>query len=132
MERKKRPKKISHEKSKKYPADTGFSRNQEIIGLRKSNQRSKKEGGIMEEELDIHRFRVGNYLPRPIKSIAVESVYSNKIAVGREDGQIEVHYFIFSSVVYCCFRFLILLRIFPCKPEYQDLLTLSYSRLSGH
>jgi hypothetical protein len=44
----------------------------------------------MEDDLSVHRFRVGSYLPRPIKSIAVESIYSNKTAVGREDGQIEV------------------------------------------
>lgn len=40
--------------------------------------------------LKIHRFRFGDYDITPIKSIAVEKFSLNKIAVGREDGEIEV------------------------------------------
>jgi hypothetical protein len=41
-------------------------------------------------EFTVHRLRFGNWLPSAIKSIAVDRKYSNKVAVGREDGEIEV------------------------------------------
>lgn len=40
--------------------------------------------------MEVHRLRIGNYLPKAIKSIAVDHIYSQKIAIGREDGDIEV------------------------------------------
>jgi hypothetical protein len=40
-------------------------------------------------EYTVHRLRIGDWVPAPIKSIAADP-YSNKVAVGREDGDIEI------------------------------------------
>jgi hypothetical protein len=40
--------------------------------------------------LKVHRLRFGDWEISPVKSIAVEKFSLNKIAVGREDGDIEV------------------------------------------
>jgi hypothetical protein len=37
----------------------------------------------------VHRLRIGDWVPVPVKSIASD-LFSNKVAVGREDGEIEV------------------------------------------
>ena len=40
-------------------------------------------------ELTAHRLRFGDWKPTPIKSIAVDP-FSSKVAIGREDGDIEI------------------------------------------
>ena len=40
-------------------------------------------------DFKVHRLRIGNWVPAPIKSIAADP-FSSKIAVGREDGDIEI------------------------------------------
>lgn len=41
-------------------------------------------------DFTVHRLRFGNWMPAAVKSIAVDRKFSNKVAVGREDGDIEV------------------------------------------
>jgi hypothetical protein len=55
----------------------------------KDELEKEKISGIM-TDFTVHRLRFGNWLPSAIKSIAVDRKYSNKVAVGREDGEIEV------------------------------------------
>lgn len=40
-------------------------------------------------EYSVHRYRFGDYLPSPVRSLA-EDPFSKMLAVGREDGSIEV------------------------------------------
>jgi hypothetical protein len=40
-------------------------------------------------DLNVHRLRFGDWKPAPIKSIAVDP-FSSKVAIGREDGDIEI------------------------------------------
>ncbi len=40
-------------------------------------------------DFDVHRLRIGDWVPCAIKSIAVDT-HSSKIAVGRDNGDIEV------------------------------------------
>lgn len=39
---------------------------------------------------NVHRLRIGDWVPCAIKSIAVDQ-FSSKIAIGRENGDIEVN-----------------------------------------
>ena len=43
---------------------------------------------------DIHRLRFGNWMPNAIKSIACDP-FSNHVAIGRIDGDIEVNNMLF-------------------------------------
>ena len=37
----------------------------------------------------VHRLRIGDWVPAPIKSIVADP-FSTKVAVGREDGEVEI------------------------------------------
>lgn len=41
-------------------------------------------------DFTVHRLRFGNWMPAAVKAIAVDKKFSNKVAIGREDGDIEV------------------------------------------
>ena len=43
----------------------------------------------MSSDFKVHRLRLGNWVPGPIKSIAADP-FSSKVAIGREDGSIEI------------------------------------------
>ena len=45
-------------------------------------------------DFTVHRFRFGNWMPSAVKALAVDQLFSNKVAVGREDGDIEVSHFL--------------------------------------
>jgi hypothetical protein len=40
-------------------------------------------------DYQVHRMRIGDWVPSPIKSIDSD-IYSTRVAVGREDGDIEI------------------------------------------
>ncbi len=50
---------------------------------------SSSSGCGSNSEFRVHRLRIGNWVPSPIKCIASDP-FSSRIAVGREDGDIEI------------------------------------------
>lgn len=41
-------------------------------------------------ELEVHRLRIGNVKPSPVTTLASDFPSSSKVAVGRDNGTIEV------------------------------------------
>jgi U3 small nucleolar RNA-associated protein 4 len=42
------------------------------------------------DEVFVHRFRCGDWVPSAIRSLAVDDMFTSRVAIGREDGSIEI------------------------------------------
>lgn len=47
-------------------------------------------------DFEVHRLRIGNWKPEAIKAVACDDKYSHNLAIGKENGEIEV------TSIYCC------------------------------
>jgi hypothetical protein len=57
-----------------------------LTGGEESGSGSRK---TMREELFIHQYKFSNWMPSAVKALATDK-YSGIVAVGRQDGEIEV------------------------------------------
>jgi hypothetical protein len=71
-------------------------------------------------DFTVHRLRIGEWVPSAVRSIAADP-FSSKVAVGRENGEIEVSSGSIGSVevdrCYMCWHFSTRLGAFSLQPQ---------------
>lgn len=43
-------------------------------------------------DLEVHRLRIGNWKPDAIRTVACDDTFSHNLAIGKENGEIEVSF----------------------------------------